>query len=73
MPDPCRGMVRWYECANESRAIRNWLKEPLLSGCQRGGDSLSPCYRAREAGDKLSPSRTAELEAALISCSLAHF
>ena len=49
MPDPCRGMVRWYECANESRAIRNWLKEPLLSGCLRGREWL------RRAGEGSPP------------------
>src|ERR1019366_2528323 len=41
---------------------------PRFKGsAKRGGDSLSPYHQSRAAGDKLSPPRTAEIDAALDS------
>ena len=41
------------------------IKLQLEGSPERGGDSLSPQFEAHSAGDKLSPPRKAELDAAL--------
>jgi hypothetical protein len=46
--------------------VQGCIKLQSEGSRERGGDSLSPQFQAHSAGDKLSPPRETELDAALL-------
>ena len=65
IPRAAAAMIEVKNGQARSRPLQGCIKLKRDSFRERGGDSLSPQSLTRYAGDKLSPPRLSELDAAL--------